>query len=212
MNFADEVSLGGTIRLTDTSLYEKLFSTLTLRVKEIAIAYGCTAEVIDRNGEKGYNSRGEEFKIFAFPPNVNSDEILDLGIATANKMYGESSTQIYTGKRTGNMSLKRSKIFLIENFQQELISVSIMSLLINYNHLLTGCEDFAFLSQLVPSCQFRIGTKSLNDKIGSGTGTQGHNPKFEIDESALPRGAAFMSTVALEYLLKAEANDINKEL
>ena len=131
----DHVSLGGTIRLTDTSLFDLLFSTLTLRVKEIALAYGCEAEVINRSGEKGLNSRGEEFTIFAFPPNVNSDAILDLGIDSATKMYGDDATAVLTGKRT-------------------------------------GCEDFAFVSEIVPAAQFRIGTKHPDDEIGSGTGTQ----------------------------------------
>ena len=88
----DEMVLGGTIRLFDTSLYENLFATLTLRIKDIAIAYGCTADVIDRNGESSLNSRGEKFTIRAFPPQVNHDSIVDLGISTATKLYGEGTT------------------------------------------------------------------------------------------------------------------------
>lgn len=32
---------------------------------------------------------------------------------------------------------------------------------------------------------------------------QGHNPFFDIDERALPRGSAFLSTIALDYLYQS---------
>lgn len=169
------MTFGGTIRLTDTSLYNKLFSTLTLRVQDIASAYGCSATVIDRNGETRKNSRGEDFTIRAFPPNVNDDAIVDLGISLASKMYGEETTTVYNRKRT-------------------------------------GCEDFAFVSELVPAAQFRIGTKLPEHQAGEKTGTQGHNPLFDIDEKALPRGSAFMSTFALEYLLQKSNDSKGDEL
>ena len=60
----DEVTLGGTIRLTDPDTqFAPLFETISSRVKDIASGYGCSAEVIDRNGEASLNSRGEEFKV-----------------------------------------------------------------------------------------------------------------------------------------------------
>ena len=89
--------LGGTIRLLDTSLYEKLFATLALRVKGIASAYGCSAEVIDRDGESSLNSRGEKYTIRAFPPMVSDGVMVDLGISTANKLFGNDTAKEYFG-------------------------------------------------------------------------------------------------------------------
>ena len=130
----DEMILGGTIRLTDMSLYEKLFATLTLRIENIASAYGCTAEVIDRNGEEGTNSRGEKFNIYAFPPRINDDSMVDLGISTLTKMYGSNTVQFVPPS--------------------------------------TGCEDFSFISDVVPAVSFNVGTKNPKDKKGEKTGVQ----------------------------------------
>lgn len=57
-------------------------------------------------------------------------------------------------------------------------------------------EDFAFISQEVPSCFFRLGTG--NKKAGITAGV--HNPNFNIDETALETGAALMSAIALKLL------------
>ena len=38
-----------------------------------------------------------------------------------------------------------------------------------------------------------------DDDVGKGTGTNAHNPLFDIDERALPRGSAFFATFALEW-------------
>ena len=216
----DEMILGGTIRLTDTSLYEKLFATLTLRIKSIATAYGCTAEVIDRDGEEGTNSRGEKFNIRAFPPRINDDTMVDLGISTLTKMYGSDTVQFAPPS--------------------------------------TGCEDFAFLSDVVPAVSFNVGTKNPKDKKGEKTGVQvcllyirtldvfilvfslslyfvfgildcilillitfqlylikknqAHNALFDIDERALPLGAAFLSTLSLEYLGEGDDKQDKSEL
>jgi len=159
----DTVELGGTIRLTDPkSQFEPLFETITLRVKDIASAFGCSADVIDRNGEAALNSRGKEFKIFAFPPRYNDDFMLDLGLETAKELFGGDTT-----------SLSRPS---------------------------TGCEDFAFISEAIPSAAFNIGTKHPDDAKGEGTGSPGHNSLFDIDERALPRGAAFYATYAMTWV------------
>ena len=145
----DEVVIGGTIRLFDTSLYEELFATLTLRVKVIASAYGCTAEVIDRNGESSFNSRGEKFTIRAFPPQVQDDSMVDLGISVATKLFGEDP--IVGGAPT------------------------------------TACEDFAFVSQVLPASSFNLGTKNPEHAVGEKTGVQvrvsNSGPRMTSNES-----------------------------
>jgi amidohydrolase len=54
-----------------------------------------------------------------------------------------------------------------------------------------GAEDFAFYSQIMPACFYRLGTKNPN-----GTGL--HSATFEIDEKALSVGAGLMAWLAFE--------------
>src|SRR5690606_14185956 len=48
-----------------------------------------------------------------------------------------------------------------------------------------GGEDFAFIAERVPSVMFRLGTCG-----GEQTSYPGHHPLFDVDEEALPYGAA----------------------
>ncbi|RAK01985.1 amidohydrolase [Larkinella arboricola] len=57
-------------------------------------------------------------------------------------------------------------------------------------------EDFAFYSQVVDSCFYRLGTRNEERGIISGV----HTPTFDIDESALEIGAGLMSWLAVEEL------------
>lgn len=57
-------------------------------------------------------------------------------------------------------------------------------------------EDFAFYSQVVDSCFYRLGTRNEERGIISGV----HTPTFDIDESALEIGAGLMSWLAIEEL------------
>lgn len=57
-------------------------------------------------------------------------------------------------------------------------------------------EDFAFYSQVVDSCFYRLGTRNEARGIVSGV----HTPTFDIDESALEIGAGLMTWLALEEL------------
>jgi amidohydrolase len=54
-------------------------------------------------------------------------------------------------------------------------------------------EDFAFYSQVVDSCFYRLGTRNDDRGITSGV----HTPTFDIDEAALPIGAGLMSWLAV---------------
>jgi amidohydrolase len=56
-----------------------------------------------------------------------------------------------------------------------------------------GGEDFAYFLQEVPGAFLFFG-------MGDGMEFPHHNPKFDIDEKALPQAAALMSSVALDYL------------
>lgn len=57
-------------------------------------------------------------------------------------------------------------------------------------------EDFAFITQKVPSCFFRLGTASKEKGITSGV----HTPTFNIDESALETGVGLMAWLTVSEL------------
>lgn len=57
-------------------------------------------------------------------------------------------------------------------------------------------EDFAFFSQKVPSCFYRLGTGNKKRNIISGV----HTPTFDIDENALLTGSGLMAWLALVRL------------
>lgn len=57
-----------------------------------------------------------------------------------------------------------------------------------------GAEDFAYYLKKVPGTFYRIGVGNTSDI---------HTPTINIDESALPAGAAFLAYLAWDYLRKA---------
>jgi amidohydrolase len=59
-----------------------------------------------------------------------------------------------------------------------------------------GGEDFAFYSQKVPACFYRLGTQNEAKGIISGV----HTPTFDIDEHALEIGPGLMAYMALREL------------
>lgn len=59
-------------------------------------------------------------------------------------------------------------------------------------------EDFAFYSQVVDSCFYRLGTRNEARGIISGV----HTPTFDIDETALEIGSGLMSWLAIRELVK----------
>lgn len=63
-----------------------------------------------------------------------------------------------------------------------------------------GSEDMAYMMQTVPGCYFFVGSR--NDALGFNA--PHHNPRFDIDEEALPQAAGLMAAAAVE-LLQPEA-------
>lgn len=57
-------------------------------------------------------------------------------------------------------------------------------------------EDFAYYSQLVPSCFYRLGVRNESKGIVHNL----HTSKFDIDESSLEVGAGFMAFLAMQGL------------
>ncbi len=61
-----------------------------------------------------------------------------------------------------------------------------------------AAEDFAFYSQIVDGCFYRLGTRNEAKGIVSGV----HTPTFDIDEDALEIGAGLMAWLAVSELQK----------
>jgi amidohydrolase len=59
-----------------------------------------------------------------------------------------------------------------------------------------GAEDFSYYLLEVPGCFFRLGTRVHGEEP-----RVGHNPRFDLDERALPVGAAMLAAVARRYLV-----------
>lgn len=59
-----------------------------------------------------------------------------------------------------------------------------------------AAEDFGFYAQKIPAAFFSVGVRDE----GTGKVHHVHSPHLQIDEGALPIGAAFHAAVAMEYL------------
>jgi hippurate hydrolase len=59
-----------------------------------------------------------------------------------------------------------------------------------------AAEDFAFYSQKIPACFYRIGTGNADKGITSGV----HTPTFNIDEDALEIASGMMAYIAMRHL------------
>ena len=57
-----------------------------------------------------------------------------------------------------------------------------------------GAEDFAYYSQIMPACFFRLGTRNEAKGITANV----HTPKFNIDEEALLHGMAMMAWLGMK--------------
>ncbi len=60
----------------------------------------------------------------------------------------------------------------------------------------TTAEDFAYYSQMMPACFYRLGTS----KPGHAGERRVHTPDFDIDEQALVTGVAYMAFAAINWL------------
>ena len=57
-------------------------------------------------------------------------------------------------------------------------------------------EDMAFMMQHIPGCYFFVGSAN----IAMGLDAPHHSPRFDIDETALPRASALMAASAVSFL------------
>lgn len=66
-------------------------------------------------------------------------------------------------------------------------------------HTITmGSEDMAYVLQQIPGCYFFIGSANKERNLDASH----HHPKFDFDESILPKAAGLMAASAMEFLRK----------
>jgi amidohydrolase len=63
-------------------------------------------------------------------------------------------------------------------------------------------EDFAYYSQEIPSCFFRLGTGNIEKGITSPI----HTPTFDVDENCLKTGSGLMAWLAVNANLRGVSN------
>lgn len=64
---------------------------------------------------------------------------------------------------------------------------------VSETELRMGAEDFAYYSQIIPACFFRLGAGNKSKGITSGV----HTPTFNIDEDAIEHGMGMMAWLAI---------------
>jgi hippurate hydrolase len=64
---------------------------------------------------------------------------------------------------------------------------------VSETELRMGAEDFAYYSQQIPACFFRLGAGNKAKGITSGV----HTPTFDIDEKAIEHGMGMMAWLAV---------------
>jgi hippurate hydrolase len=66
-----------------------------------------------------------------------------------------------------------------------------------------GAEDFAYVLEKVPGAMFFLGVAHEGDDWGSCCGI--HSPRMMVDETAMPRGAAFLAALGERFLAQGFA-------
>jgi amidohydrolase len=67
---------------------------------------------------------------------------------------------------------------------------------IDANERTMGSEDMAYLMEEVPGCYFFVGSSNAE----KGLNAAHHHPKFDFDESALPKAAGLMASVIADFI------------
>ena len=118
------------------------------------------------------------------------EQIRSIAVGMAESMGGKCEVNISHGypflmndqELTGRMRGYAEEYMGIENVEE--IDLSL------------GSEDFAWYSQVVPSCFYRLGTRNEQKGITSYV----HTPTFDVDEDALAIGPGLMAWLAIREL------------
>jgi amidohydrolase len=69
---------------------------------------------------------------------------------------------------------------------------------LDFQTVTMGSEDMAYMLQQIPGCYFFIGSANKEKNLDASH----HHPKFDFDESILPKAAGLMVASAMEFLEK----------
>ena len=67
---------------------------------------------------------------------------------------------------------------------------------LDFKTITMGSEDMAFIMQQIPGCYFFIGSANKDKKLDASH----HHPKFDFDESILPKAVGLMVASTMEFL------------
>ena len=67
-----------------------------------------------------------------------------------------------------------------------------------------GGEDFSFVSNSVPALMVGLGHRTSGHETDR-TASNAHNPRFEMDERGIPRGVAFLASIAVKTIERFNA-------
>lgn len=118
------------------------------------------------------------------------EKITEIATTVAKQMQGKCEVEIRKGYPflSNNEALTEEVIKSAKDF---LGDDNVIDL-----DLRMTAEDFAFYSQEIPACFYRLGTADFEKGISAGV----HTPQFDIDEKALETGMGLMAFLALKQL------------
>lgn len=118
------------------------------------------------------------------------EKITEIATTVAQQMQGKCEVEIRKGYPflSNNEALTEEAIKSAKEF---LGDDNVIDL-----DLRMTAEDFAFYSQEIPACFYRLGTANFEKGITAGV----HTPQFDIDEKALETGMGLMAFLALKQL------------
>jgi len=127
------------------------------------------------------------------------DEVWRLEVHTALKKIVEEISNKY--KINSELRIEKGYPFLVNDEKFTTSNISAAQHFLGKDKvqelpLRMTAEDFAFISQNVPSCFFRLGTGNKEKGITSGV----HTATFDIDESSLKTGMSLLAFLTMREL------------
>jgi amidohydrolase len=84
----------------------------------------------------------------------------------------------------------------VTNRVQQVASKLLINDQLDFISTTMGSEDMAFILQQIPGCYFFIGSANKEKKLDASH----HHPKFDFDESILPKAVGLMVASTMEFL------------
>jgi amidohydrolase len=116
-------------------------------------------------------------------------EEVERSVALARSFGGDYRLEIERGYPSGYNDPK------VTGWVDQIATEMVGANMIERNRAGMGAEDFAYMTRKAPGMMFGLGA-ALSDGISRGH----HTPIFDIDEKALPLGAAILAETARRYL------------